>query len=386
MKKYLLISDAGSMHVYNFVKNNLIGRDFDIYILSHSIIDIPTEYKLYYQNNNITVYTPQDIPEYKNRNIKTTILKFLYKLQVIRNIGYFDVCHIHYLNIYSCILYLLNKKRFNKLILTFWGSDILVKDKRAYWFRKRCMKYADQITLSVHKTLRTFHDKYGHSFDDKVRIVRFMSGTIDIIKDKLLHSNPSESKKQLGLPLDKISITLGYNADSSQHQDLLIEYLESLPYNIKNKLFIVVPMTYSRIDNNYIENVEKALQNSSIKGKILTDYMTYTQMADLSIASDIYVNSRDTDAFSNSMKEQLFAGTLMIQGKWLEYDELDAISWPRVIINDRTELPTVVRDIIENHPDKIKKNSCKFIWETFSGPGVRKQWDNLYRELNIWRE
>lgn len=373
------------MHIYNFIKNTLANRDFEIYIISHSIIEIPAEYKLYYHKNHITVYSPRNISGFNGRDVMTAIRKFLYKIKIIRSIGYFDVCHIHYLNIYSCILYLLNKKRFGRLILTFWGSDILVENKRAYWFRKRCMKYADQITASVYKTLRTFHDKYGHDFDDKVRIVRFMSGTIDIIKDKLLHSVQSESKQRLGFPLDKITITLGYNADSAQHQDLLIQYLDSLPDSIKDKLFVVVPMTYSRINNNYIENVEKSLQSSSMKGKILTDYMNYDQMADLSIASDIYVNARDTDAFSNSMKEQLFAGTLMIQGKWLEYDELDAIAWPRVIINDRSELPIVVRDIIGNHPDKIKKNSCRFIWETFSGPGVRKQWDELYRELGIWQ-
>lgn len=383
MIRYLLIGDAGSMHVYNFVKNSLLGRKFDIYILSHSIVPIPVEYHNFYDSNNIKIFTARDINGYEKRGIKSAINKFIYKCRVINQLKEVDICHFHYLNIYSCILYLLFRSRIKRLVLTFWGSDILVENKKSYWFRKRCMKYADRITVSVSRTMRAFKELYGHEFDNKVQILRFMSGTIDIIKNKLSTSTADESKKNLGIPLDKIAITIGYNADPAQHQDMLISYLNILPVRLKQKLFIIVPMTYSRVDRDYINRVESEMTRIDIDGVILKDYMNYEQMADLSIASDIYVNSRDTDAFSNSMKEQLFAGTLMIQGKWLEYDELDQINWDRIWLNDRADLPAIVTDILDNHPEKLQKSSCTFIWETFSGPGVRKQWDELYASLGL---
>lgn len=383
MKKYLLMGDAGSMHVYNFVKNSLLGRSFQIYILSHSIVSIPSEYQIFYNENNITVFTVCRLDGYNKSGILSAFRKFVYKCHVIKKFKVIDVCHFHYLNIYSCILYLLYRKKFNKLILTFWGSDILVENKKSYWFRRQCMKHADRITVSVSKTLRTFYDKYGDDFNHKVQIIRFMSGTIDIIREKLQNSSVNESKSKIGVPFNRIAITLGYNADAAQHQDLLISYMDKLPSRIKSKIFLIIPMTYSRVDKNYIRRVEQAMSDTDIEGIILKEYMNYDQMADLSIATDIYVNSRDTDAFSNSMKEQLFAGTLMIQGKWLEYDELDKINWPRIMLNDRSELPEKITDILDKNPEKLQKNSCLYIWDTFSGPGVRKQWDELYTSLEI---
>ena len=52
-KKYLIISDAASAHVYNFIKHSLLDRGFEIYILRHSIQDIPEQYLNFYNENNI---------------------------------------------------------------------------------------------------------------------------------------------------------------------------------------------------------------------------------------------------------------------------------------------------------------------------------------------
>lgn len=384
MMKYLIISDAGSMHVYNFIKCSLLGRGFQISILSHSTKPIPDQYESFYKNNGIKVYSIQNLPCKMDRGVVARWKKFAYKFDAINELGDIDVCHIHYLHIQSCLLYLLKRSHFKHLILTYWGSDIIKLDAKTKFFQRICMKYADRITLSVTKTLKIYYQQFGHKYDDKVQILRFLSGALDEIKDKLENSSCKECKQSLELPLDKKIITIGYNADPAQHQDDFISNLSTLPQRIKEKLYIVVPMTYSKISRDYEDNTSKALSSCGISGRILSDYMNYDQMSSLAMATDIYVNARETDAFSNSMKEMLFAGTLMIQGSWLTYEELDDINWPRVFLNDRSELAEKVTYLIDERPDMLEKKSCEFVWNTFSKVGVRKQWDDLFKLLKIW--
>lgn len=384
--KYLIISDAGSMHVYNFINCSLLGRGFEISILSHSTKPIPEQYDKFYKDNSIKVYSIQDLPCKMDRGCVARWKKFAYKLDAIKGLGDIDVCHIHYLHIQSCLLYLLMRRHIKHLILTYWGSDIIKLDGKTKFFQRLCMNYADRITLSVTKTLKIYYQQFGHNYDDKVQILRFLSGALDEIKIKMENSTCEECKQFLQLPLDKKVITIGYNADPAQHQDEFISSLSTLSKEVKDKLYIVVPMTYSRISQEYEDNTCNALSSCGISGRILNEYMNYDQMSSLAMATDIYVNARDTDAFSNSMKEMLYAGTRMIQGGWLTYEELDEIKWPRLFLNNRSELAEKVKYLIEDHPDMLEKKSCAFIWDTFSKKGVLRQWDDLFKLLKIWNE
>lgn len=374
------------MHVYNFIKCSLLGRGFEISILSHSTKPIPEQYEKFYKDNGIKVYCIQSLPCKMDRGLVARWKKFAYKFEAINELGDIDVCHIHYLHIQSCLLYLLKRRHFKHLILTYWGSDIIKLDGKIKFFQRICMNFADRITLSVTKTLKIYHNQFGHKYDDKVQILRFLSGALDEIKYKMENSTCEECKQFLRLPLDKKVITIGYNADPAQHQDEFISNLSTLPKGTKEKLYIVVPMTYSRISREYEDNTRNALSNCGISGRILNEYMNYDQMSALAMATDIYVNARETDAFSNSMKEMLFAGTRMIQGSWLTYEELDEIKWPRLFLNTRSELAEKVKYLIEDHPDMLEKKSCEFIWNTFSKVGVRRQWDDLFKLLKIWNE
>lgn len=381
--KYLIISDAGSMHIYNFIRCSLLGRGFDIFILSHSPRPIPEQYKNFYDENNIKIFTVGNLDCKMQRGLMARWKKLIYKFDVIKNLGKIDVCHIHYLHIQSCILYILFKNHFKHLILTYWGSDIIKLDKKTKFFQNLCMKHADRITLSVTKTLKIYHNHFGHKYDNKVQILRFLSGALDEIKDKLENTSCMICKKAMGLPIDKKIITIGYNADPAQHQDEFVENLSNLSEDVKKELYIILPMTYSNISKGYESNVAKSLEKCGIDGRILTEYMNYDQMATLAMATDIYVNARDTDASSNSMKEMLFAGTCMIQGAWLTYEELDEIKWPRIFLEKRQDLSDKVLYLLKDEPALIEKKSCEFIWNTFSKVGVREQWDELFKLLKL---
>lgn len=384
-KKYMIISDAGSMHIYNFIKHSLLGRNFDIYIVSHAVKELPERNKKLYEEHNIKVISVIDFP-YKDKTDKISKFKKLnHKLNQIKKIGKIDVCHIHFLHIQSCIIYLLCKNIFNKLILTYWGSDILKLNKKTKIFQKLCIKRADKITLSVANTFNVFRSHYGDKFDSKASIVRFVSGALIEINDLMNNNNRIQIKSELGFPKDKYAVTIGYNADPDQFQDEYIRNISSMPQDIKDRMFLVLPLQYGRVNMQYIDSIHNELVNSGCEYIEIHNYMDYKQMSRLCVASDIYVHARKTDAFSSSLKEQLYSGTHIIQGSWLKYIELDEINWERTSIHQKDQLSTALVSVIKRFDENsgVIKNSCELMWNLTSPKNVRSQWDAVFKELEI---
>ena len=87
--KYLIISDAASMHVYNFIRFFLVGQGYDITVLRHSVGDIPEKYQQFYDENNIKIVTPPKQVGRKGPVI--TVKRFLSKLKFFRQYGKADI-------------------------------------------------------------------------------------------------------------------------------------------------------------------------------------------------------------------------------------------------------------------------------------------------------
>lgn len=381
--KYLVVSDAGSMHVYNFIKNNLMGRGWEIYVLSHSVVPIPNLYMQFYKENNIKVISTIEKSYANKTGLIYKLRKLYFKYKCLRQLGSVDVCHIHCLASSSCLLYLLIRKRIKHLILTFWGSDILKNRKGESFLQKKCFPYADCITLSTERTYNVFLKKFGSFYKDRLYLVRFISGALKDIKFNLNCYTRKECKEYLGFPTDKYIVMLGYNADPDQHQDKCVNALRNIDNKLKNQIYVVVPMQYARSNQVYIDKVKDALSVSGFPYCVLEKYFDSKEMAILSIATDIYVNVRATDAFSCCMKEQLYSGTYMIQGDWLEYIELESIKWPIEKISSIEQLANALSTIIKKYPESIPKRQCDLMWKLFSPEGVRTQWDAVYKQIGI---
>lgn len=378
--KYLIISDAASMHIFNFVKNSLLGRGYDIYILRHSTMEIPEEYKRFYVKNNIKVFSPgikfNKLPLQKP-------LRFLRKCFFLWKLGNIDVCHIHYVHYSSCILYKLFKKRINKLILSFWGTDILNPPEKEIAQQRTILPYADAITCTVEYTKKNFQQRFGDNYNNKLFFGRFAAGALSFIKEYATQISREECRKRFHVPQNKICIVCGYNANPAQHQDLILKEFILLPKIYHNYIHLIIPMQYNVISETYVSEVKNIAALSGYSYEILEDYVPFERNAELSLATDIYINLRDTDAFSNAMKEQIYAGSLMIQGNWLVYDELDQIKANVIKISSIDKLHTVIPTII--HEYKIPKEHHLFepIYNIFSIPAARKSWDKIFNSLNI---
>ena len=377
--KYLVIGDAGSMHIFNFVKTVLMPRGYEVHLLTLSAEPVRENFRKFYKENGITVHAIAE-KGYRGINKKDRFhrtLNILRKLRLMHDVPKVDICHVHSVYKTACLMVLRNRKKFDKLILSYWGGDIEDREKAVIAIRKKCFKYADAITVTVKETYNMFRRIYGDEYNGKLRICRFATDGLACIKKLSGEMSREECRKTYKIPPGKICITCGYSAYAAQHQDLCLKAIGSLPSEIKEKLFVIVPMQYGRYDYEYIEKVRKAAAESGTKYSILEEFVPFEISAQLAIATDIYLHLRDTDAFSNALKEHVFAGSYIIKGDWLKYPELEEMNAPLKSISSFRMLGETLKKVIENITVKKEIDLFEPIYEMYSTDSIKKQWSDV---------
>ena len=375
--RYLVIGDSNSMHIFNFVKSFLIPAGYEVHLLTLSNFPIRTEFREFYRQNNVVVHS---IAEKNYRRLDKTdkisrLLNLWRKFRLMRSVPHVDICHIHSVYKTSVAMVLKNKKKFDKLILSYWGGDVEDKNPSTIKLREKCFPLANVITVTVQQTINDFHEIHGHAYDDKLKISRFSTKGLDCINELSKTTTREECRACYNIPEDKICITCGYSAYREQHQDQCLEEIQKLPEEIRRNLFVIVPMQYGRLDDTeYFEKVEKAKNNADFDCVILKEFVPFEMSAKLAVATDIYLHLRDTDAFSNALKEHVYSGSTVITGRWLKYIELEEMGAPMVIIPSIDTLSKHLEKLIPTI--KIKKDFVLFdpIYEMYSTKSINDQW------------
>lgn len=377
--KYLIIGDAGSMHIYNYIKTVLLPRDFEVHLLTLSIDPIRESFRSFYKENGVFVYSVAE-RNYKNINKKDRvhrIFNLVRKFRLLNEVPEVDICHLHSVYKTSCLMVLKNRSKFDKLIMSYWGGDIEDKTPTVIKIRKKCFQFADAITVTVLETLNEFRRIYGDEFNEKLQICRFSTNGLECIKDISGSKTRKECREVYGIPDGRICITCGYNAYATQHQDRCLEIIGNLPAHIKEKLFIIVPMQYGRYDQVYIDRVKKAAQESQTENVILEEFVPFEMSAQLAIATDIYLHLRDTDAFSNALKEHVYAKSYVIKGKWLKYTELADMKAQTLSLENIEDLGETLETLLDSFVPLEKIELFDPIYELYSTRAVCEQWQSI---------
>lgn len=373
---YLVIGDANSMHIFNFVKTILLPQNYKVHLVTLSTRPIRLEYMDFYHANSVTVHSVAE-KGYQDLN-KTDrlhrIKHLLRKFRLMNEVPYVDICHIHSVYKTSLLMLLLNKKKFGRIILSYWGGDIEDKTNSVIKLRAKCFEIADAITVTVQETYREFQRIYGHKFDEKLSICRFATDGLNCIHELSMSMSRHECRETYGIPSDRVCITCGYSAYAEQHQDKCLEIIQKLDEKIRKKIMVIVPMQYGRFDLNYIAKVKKIAESSDFPCRVLEEFVPFEKSAQLAIATDIYLHVRDTDAFSNALKEHVYAGSLVIKGDWLKYPELDEMGAKVHSLSTLGELGACLTDLLSGF--EISEEICLFepIYELYSTEAIKKQW------------
>jgi len=308
-------------------------------------------------------------------------IKFFKKRNCLKRLGSFDVGQLEFINVSGSILLFLNRKRCGFKLLTYWGSDILQIYPKLKRVQLPLLKSADAITLCTAKMFRKFHETYGNQFDGKLHKVNIIVGNLSII-EQLYHSyGVQKSKEYFSVPEGKIAVMCGYNGASAQRQDQTVELISKMDPRYRDKLFLIMPFMYGCADQQYVQRVKQALKDSGVQYTIIERFLSYEEMAKLSLATDIYLQLRFTDALSASMQEQIYSGSIIIQGSWLEYDELDNEGLPIFKIERIDQLPDRLAECIDGYDTIVHPPLPEYIKNMSSGETSRKQSMEIYGHL-----
>lgn len=306
----------------------------------------------------------------------------------IRNIFQnYDIFHFHYLSpeYLSAIQFIPDNK---KILLTFWGSDLYqVTGVNNYKRQLEGLARADLITVNALEIKEAVLTKFGRDLYPKLRDAdfRLSKEKLNRIDKRKKENAVSCFKMKHGIQEEKIIITLGYSASSKQRHVEILNILNELDEKIKNKIFVVIPMTYGleHEDEDYSEKVKSACERMSFGTKILVDYMVGDELVDFIISGEITLNLRDTDALNAAMLESLYSGNIVVNGAWLPYGKLRRLGIYYKEIELKKELKSVIPEILENI-EQEKKNALvnkEIISKNFLYEYTISEWKKIYDEL-----
>jgi hypothetical protein len=214
------------------------------------------------------------------------------------------------------------RKATPRLILTVFGSDFMQLDGWKHRFMRKVYVSADFITTNNTQSIEKIRTTYGIP-GSRMKLCRFGFSNLNEIR-KLQGISKQESRRQLGIPGDKTVVCIGYNYDPiQQHLPVLQSIIENNSLmSMQEKLFFIIPMTYGT-DAAYRCKLLQALQNFPFRHMTIEQFLSTEDLAHLRRATDILVQVQQSDSFSASTQEHMFAGNLLITGKWLPYGDLE---------------------------------------------------------------
>jgi len=289
----------------------------------------------------------------------------------------FDAVNIHYAEPIFRYLAPSLKRKGRKLITTIWGSDFLRAGPRDLRNLKYTLDASDIVTTNNAQILEKLVARYP-GVAGRVRVVRWGLKSLDVILTLNKTESKDEMRTKLGVPLTKVIVTCGYNANRGQRHATIIEALTALSAAGKSKIFVLFPMTYPG-DPEYIENVQKLLESTQIEHRIITDEMAHEDVCRMRIATDCVVNIQMTDSLSASIQEHMLAGCSMIIGDWLPYRDFEQMGIPFQKVSGVEEITMALeKAIMAGVKKRLKPPYENTLYEYSSWTANRGKWLELY--------
>ncbi len=350
MKLLLVVGTANDVFVYNmakWLKACMEDISIDVFEFNHSRSQ---GYTNDYFDNVYTIDTGLLLNKVKG--IRSLLLPYWYNYQFnncLKN-KYYDIIHCHWL-IPNVIVSRNLKLHCKKLFVTFWGGEleylkIIFSHKIYLWYLRRFLKKVDYIVNS-----QSFCEKNeGRSLFlyCKFKYANLGSVPLEKLYNLIDLESKAQSKKKLGINIDKKTVLIGYSGKSIHQHIPIIKTFSSVGMK-KEFIHFLVPMTRGA-SSKYVQSVENMLQQSGYTYTLIKNcYLTDMDVARLRNATDITLQLSLFDGFSRSIIECLCARSILIYGNWLNYsDRLKEEGFSGITVQSIEEGVEKVYDIVDD--------------------------------------
>ena len=383
MKNILIISPNSKHFVREYIENVLSSQDYDVtfYTIAKNKMDSG-----YYNEHSIKCISV------KKGSDESLMGNFFHVLSswiwLKKNKNNFDIIHVHFMDsrfLKFCRTLLRSNA---KLVITFWGSDLLVNaagDTSVVQCFCPWLDKAHAINLMEQNSAKVFNKLFPTVDTKKVKIIDFGDSLLSLIKKEDKRIGRDKAKEKYSLPLNKLVVHIGHNG-SAAHQHLqLLRSIGKIAPHIKEKLYVVMHFGYGTGGNGYsrkeyIDAVKNAANSTAIEYKLLTEYLTGDDLADFRLTADVMLYGQMTDAISSSVVETVYAGGLFINPTWLDYSEFRDAGIKFIEYNTFDEIPEIITKIVNEGAlteREIAKNK-KAIWVNKSWSVLADKWRKMY--------
>ena len=300
---------------------------------------------------------------------------------ILEKIPVYSVMQLLWIEPEWCYFYRLIRQKSRLLNLNVGGSDFYRTGKGDREYKRKLICVADTITAETPQTVADFLDYYGKDAEGKMGLLPFGVQVLDYI-DELRGVDKQSIRKKFNLPNDKLVVTCGHNKIRFHQHLAIINAIEKLPDEVKERLICVFPMTYPDGLQEYIDEVREALEQSGLDYLILETRMTLKEMAMYALVSDIMIHVQKTDQLSSTMLEEMYAGSIVIAGSWLPYGHLHKKGISFWDVNNVSDITSLLEDIVKHL--EIYRNKCtensSIVYSHSSWDVLSKKWYELWRK------
>lgn len=306
--------------------------------------------------------------------------RYAYYKNLLLNLSKYHTIHFHFIDPDSYYLgKLFHEKTNSKIILSIWGSDLYkLTGSKEVPFLNTC-NFANVITFTNPNSLEFFRNKFNWE-KNNLRICRFGLAPLENLKN--LSFSKNECKESLGLDNHELVVTIGYNlSPAQQHLKILDQFEKYELTQFKDKIVLLFPITYGGTQQ-YKKDLLKRLNELPFKYYIYDTFLPDDQIAKIRKASDVMIQLQDTDQFSGSMQEHLYANNVVITGSWLPYETLKQYNIWFLELDKIEQLIEVLPDVLSDFDRYNKKitNNLKSIEDLSSWSNNITEWTKLYKE------
>lgn len=363
-KKVLIIGDADSIWVKTIIERTHIPFGDQVSVLSFKNSSFTDYYKL----NNIKVFTLKSIKSFAG------------PFNLMHNIGVvmkpYDLIVIHFVQPHRALLANIGRFFSKKLVLVFWGSDILRLSKNK--IVEKAIKNSDDMVIGTREMEDRFHEWYGDKYDDKIKRINFGANGIDTLNEK--HYDLTALCEQYGIDQNKVVLSIGYSNSFSQQHLKILEAVGTLSKELRDKIHIMLRLSYGDGSAEYINSIKKKVVETGCSSTVFETYLSKEEIAETTSLADIFVHALITDARSASMCEHMFAGSLVMIPSWIKYDIFSSAFVLKY--DDFEELGSLLAEnIVKKHNSKFREQldlNRQRIYEICSWDVHVRNWRDLY--------
>ena len=139
-------------------------------------------------------------------------------------------------------------------------------------------------------------------------------------------------------------------------------------------------MTYGNKDADYENQLQATGKDLVCDVIFFYDFMSSEDTARLRRVADIFIHAQPTDAFSATVQEFLYSGTIVLNGSWLRYNELNNNGVEYYEFDKIENIPILLMETIKDI-DRLKERmqlNTERIYKISSWEANANTWLDLY--------